>query len=149
MIIDHIGIVVRTLERAIREWNTILGYRQMTEIVTNARQKVRVVFLVKEDSTTIKLIEPTEPGSPVFQFALKGGGLHHLCFRCEDVPVEVARLAALGSRILASPEPGEAFENHKIAFVYVPPLGLNLELIDTDVKARCLTAPSGAESGAD
>ncbi len=148
MVIDHIGIVVRTLEQAIIEANTMLGYRQITDIVTNARQKVRVVFLSKEDSTTIKLIEPTEPRSPVFQFALKGGGVHHLCFRCEDVAAEVARMGAQGFRILASPQPGDAFENHKIAFIYAPPLGLNLELIDTDVKAKRLTAPFFSKSGA-
>ena len=140
MVIDHIGIVVRTLEPAIHEWSTILGYRQMTEIVANSRQKVRVVFLQKEESMTVKLIEPTESASPVFRFAEKGGGLHHLCFRCEDVAAEVARLEALGFRTLTPPQPGEAFENHDIAFVYLQPLGLNLELIDTEVKAKCLAA---------
>jgi methylmalonyl-CoA/ethylmalonyl-CoA epimerase len=140
MVIDHIGIVVSRLEKAIQQWTEIFGYRQMTEIVTNSRQKVRVVFLHTERSITIKLIEPIETTSPVFQFASKGGGLHHLCFRCADVVEETARLRSLGFRVLAPPQPGEAFDNHQIAFVYAHPVGLNLELIDTDTKARLLEA---------
>ena len=135
MVIDHVGIVVAKLPEAIRRWTDLFGYRQITEIVTNTRQQVRVVFLEKENSLTIKLIEPAGPGSPVYKFALKGGGLHHLCFKCEDVETEVARLAASGLRVLTPPQPGEAFGNDKIAFVYARELGLNIELIDTEAKA--------------
>jgi hypothetical protein len=39
-----------------------------------------------------------------------------------------------GARVLVSPEPGEAFDNENIAFVYVD-LGLNIELIDTEKRA--------------
>jgi hypothetical protein len=37
-------------------------------------------------------------------------------------------------RLLQGPEPGEAFDNRKIAFVYAGD-GLNVELIDTDLRA--------------
>lgn len=145
MVLDHIGIVVRELAPAIREWDRLLGYRQFTEVVTNSRQKVKVVFLYKQGSTTVKLIEPTEPASPVHQFSLRGGGLHHLCFRCGNVEEETARLQSLGFRVLSPPEPGEAFGNNPIAFVYVQSIGLNLELIDTIEKAGRLD-PTGGET---
>ena len=58
MIIDHICFAVEDLQKGIENWKNAFGYRQMTEIVTNTRQKVKVVFLTKEDSITIKLIEP-------------------------------------------------------------------------------------------
>jgi methylmalonyl-CoA/ethylmalonyl-CoA epimerase len=64
----------------------------------------------------------------------RGGGLHHLCFRCESIDTELVRLRELGVRVLQGPEPGEAFENEKIAFVYAGD-GLNVELIDTDRRA--------------
>ena len=51
-----------------------------------------MVFLGKEDSLTVKLIEPTAPDSPVFQTARKGGGLHHLCFRCDSVAEQIPAL---------------------------------------------------------
>ena len=45
MIIDHIGIVVKSLEKGIKHWETVFGYVQYTGIVENSRQHVRVVFL--------------------------------------------------------------------------------------------------------
>ena len=60
MVIDHIGIVVKSIEEGISYWKKVFGYRQMTEIVINTRQKVNVVFLTKENSLLIKLIEPTD-----------------------------------------------------------------------------------------
>src|SRR5690349_5047041 len=106
VIVDHIGIAVRSLERAIDDWGRLFGYRQVTEIVVNTRQKVRVVFLRKDASIDIKLIEPTDETSPIYGFTARGGGLHHLCFRCDDVDAELARLNALGARTLRPPEPG-------------------------------------------
>ena len=137
MIIDHIGIVARSLEKGIEHWERIFGYRQMTEIVTNTRQRVRVVFLCKEDSVLIKLIAPTDAASPVYPVARQGGGLHHLCFKSEDMVGELDRLKASGLRVLAEPQPGEAFENEDIAFVWAGQ-GLNIELIETNKKSRLL-----------
>ena len=39
MIIDHIGIVVKSLEKGIKDWQTIFGYQQMTEMVVNTRKR--------------------------------------------------------------------------------------------------------------
>ena len=54
MVIDHLGIVVKSIEQSIEHWEKVFGYEQMTEIVINTRQKVKVVFLTKENSTQIK-----------------------------------------------------------------------------------------------
>jgi methylmalonyl-CoA/ethylmalonyl-CoA epimerase len=141
MKIDHIGIAVRSLEKGINHWEKTFGYHQATEIVANTRQKVRVVFLEKKDSLSIKLIEPSDNSSPISTFVRQGGGLHHLCFMCEDVTAEVEKLKEQRLRILAYPQPGEAFENEKIAFVHAGQ-GLNIELIDTNKKASRLLRPS-------
>ncbi len=134
MILDHVGIAVRSIERSLEHWQAVFDYRQETEIVTNTRQKVRVVFIGRPGSLQVKLVEPTDPSSPIHAFAQRGGGLHHLCFRCESVDAELVRLDALGLRVVAPPEPGEAFEDEKIAFVYAGD-GLNIELIDTERRA--------------
>lgn len=133
MVIDHIGIVVRSLERAIQQWEELFEYTRSSEIVTNSRQKVRVVFLAKRDSITVKLIEPSEPASPVALFARRGGGLHHLCFRCGNMSVEIPVLKEKGARFTVPPEPGEAFRNRNIAFFSIEN-NLNIELIDTTEK---------------
>jgi methylmalonyl-CoA/ethylmalonyl-CoA epimerase len=133
MTIDHIGIVVPCLEPAIRQWKMLFGYHPNSDIVQNTRQKVRVVFLRKRGSVTVKLIEPAAPDSPVSQFARKGGGLHHLCFRCSALATELPRLERLGARVVVPPQPGEAFRNHPIAFLWAEHQ-INFELIDTAEK---------------
>jgi methylmalonyl-CoA/ethylmalonyl-CoA epimerase len=133
MVIDHIGIVVRSLEDGIRQWEALFGYRKNSAVVVNTRQKVRVVFLSKKGSTTVKLIEASEPASPVAALARKGGGLHHVCFRCQDLQAEIPALKAKGAVFIVAPQPGEAFKNSPIAF-FMAKDNLNVELIDTTEK---------------
>ena len=137
MVIDHIGVVVPRIEDGLKQWTTLFGYSQMTEEVTNTRQRVRVVFMAKEGSCTVKLIEPADESSPVYRFAQKGGGLHHICFKCDNIDAAVERYKGLGLHVLSEPQPGEAFEGERIAFVFAKQ-GLNIELIDTEKKARLL-----------
>jgi len=137
MVIDHIGVVVPRIEEGLKLWRNLFGYSQMSEVVINTRQKVRVAFMAKKDSCTIKLIEPTDERSPIFGLAQRGGGLHHLCFRCDDLDAAMERIRSLGLHVLSEPQPGEAFGGERIAFIYAKQ-GLNIELIDTDKKAKLL-----------
>ena len=143
MVIDHIGIAVRSIEQAISLWRGAFGYDQATEIVVNTRQRVRVVFLERSGSLPVKLIEPTDASSPLRAFTERGGGLHHLCFRVESLDPEIARLAAMGMRVITPPEPGEAFQGEPIAFLYAGG-GLSIELIDTMRRAGRLVPEPGA-----
>ncbi len=138
MNIDHIGIVVKSIESGIEYWRKVFGYEPVTQVVMNTRQKVKVVFLEKENSLTVKLIEPADESSPVDKFAKRGGGLHHLCFKCKNMNSELERLKSLGLRVLTEPQPGEAFENEDIAFLFAKN-GMNIELINTDKRAKKLT----------
>lgn len=108
--------------------------------VTNTRQKVNVVFLSKEASLDIKLIEPSDAESPLWDFVRKGGGLHHLCFRVPDVSTACMDLASRGARVIAQPSPGEAFDDNLIAFLYLG-MGLNVEVIDTDRRRAPVVDP--------
>ena len=135
MVIDHICFAVRELESAIPQWTRAFEYKQLTEIVTNTRQQVKVVFLSKDESVTIKLIEPLEENESVMNFVKRGGGFHHLCFRCADMDQQIGELNEKGLITLVAPQPGEAFENEKIAFMLTR-FGVNIELIDTEKKAR-------------
>lgn len=114
-------------------WQKTFAYKQMTQPVVNTRQKVRVVFLQKEGSLPVKLVEPTDPESAVFSLAARGGGFHHVCFRTDNMEKVLRHIEQEGGRILVAPEPGEAFENEPIAFVYMH--GLPTEIITTEKKA--------------
>jgi methylmalonyl-CoA/ethylmalonyl-CoA epimerase len=140
MRIDHIAVAVRSVDAAAERLCALLGYARKTTKVTNTRQKVNVVFLSKDASLDIKLIEPSDSESPLWEFVQKGGGLHHLCFEVPDVATACADLAGKGARVIAQPAPGEAFDDHLIAFLYLG-MGLNVEVIDTDVRRGRLTAP--------
>ena len=139
MHIDHIGIAVPCLEQAVPHWEKVFGYEPYTRKVENTRQKVNVIFLKKEGSLPVKLIEPVDETSPIFRFARRGGGLHHLCFKCENLSTEISQLEGMGLRILTPIEPGEAFANENIAFVYAGQ-GLNIELIDTSKRAGIIAS---------
>jgi len=131
MHLDHVAIAVRSVETAAERLCTLTGYSRKTDKVTNSRQQVTVLFLAKPGSLDIKLIEPSGPDSPLWNSLRKGEGLHHLCFRVDDVSATCEQLATEGVRILAKPQPGEAFDDQPIAFCYFG-TGLNVELIDTD-----------------
>jgi methylmalonyl-CoA/ethylmalonyl-CoA epimerase len=131
MTIDHLAIAVRNVEQAADRLCTLFGYSRHTDKVTNTRQDVNVLFLKKNGSLALKLIEPASDGSPLWDFVRKGGGLHHICFKAADVEAACMELTAKGARLLSPPQPGEAFDDELIAFLYAG-LGLNVEVIDTD-----------------
>jgi methylmalonyl-CoA/ethylmalonyl-CoA epimerase len=134
MKIDHICFAVSDLKEGIAYWESVFGYRQTTEIVINSRQQVKVVFLRKDKSLEIKLIEPLESNNSLINFVKRGGGFHHICFRCSDINTKIKELQKKGLITLVPPQEGEAFNNNKIAFLLAK-YGLNIELIDTDERA--------------
>jgi methylmalonyl-CoA/ethylmalonyl-CoA epimerase len=134
MIIDHICFAVKNIQEGIEYWERTFEYKQMTNIVENTRQKANIVFLSKNDSVLIKLIEPVEGNLSLLNFVIKGGGFHHLCFKCTEINDGMKELNAKGLITLVSPQPGEAFENESIAFL-LGKYGLNVELLDTKKKA--------------
>jgi methylmalonyl-CoA/ethylmalonyl-CoA epimerase len=145
MKIDHICFAVKNLPEGIAYWERVFGYKQMTDIVINTRQKVKVTFLKKENSITIKLIEPVEGNLSLTNFVNNGGGFHHLCFKCDDINEDIKDLKAKGLLTLVPPQKGEAFNNHDIAFMLAK-YGINIELIDTDERAGIILPTPPAAS---
>lgn len=139
MRIDHVCVAVRSIDKAVPRLCQLLGFSPKTSKVTNTRQKVNVQFLQRPGSIDVKLIEPSGEASPLWQFLKRGEGLHHLCFKVDDVQAQLSELEKLGLRVLAQPAPGEAFDDGLIAFGYAG-AGLNVELIDTDRRRNLLPA---------
>jgi len=94
-----------------------------------------VVFLTKVDSVTIKLISPASDDSPIKGFALKGGGLHHLCFIRNKLELHLPMLQEKEARLIVPSQPDEAFSNHNIEFLLTSN-NLKVVLIDTTEKIR-------------
>lgn len=131
MHLDHVAIAVRSIEAEAGRLCSLLGYARRTAVVTNHLQRVNVLFLSKKGSIDLKLIEPSDDDSPLWQSLRKGQGLHHLCFKVPAVETACEELTAAGVRIISPPAPGDAFDGGLIAFCYLG-AGLNVELIDTD-----------------
>jgi methylmalonyl-CoA epimerase len=91
-------------------------------------EKVRIAMLPAGDST-IELLEPSSPDSPLGKFLEKRGpGLHHLALRVPDLAAAVERLRASGARFLNEPRRGAG--GHLYVFVHPASTGgVLLELI--------------------
>lgn len=132
MLIDHICIAVKSINSTGKRICKILEYREKTNPVKNTKQDVNVQFLSKAGSLDIKLIEPASKASPLVDFLRsRGEGLHHICFKSDDVSRSLALIQERGARVTTAPVPGEAFDDALIAFAYIAG-GLNIEIVDTD-----------------
>jgi methylmalonyl-CoA epimerase len=89
--IDHVGIAVKSIDEAKKFWVDTLGLK-LSRIEEVPEQKVRVAIL-KAGETTIELLEPTSPDSPVQKFIEKRGeGLHHLTLETDELAERLQKL---------------------------------------------------------
>jgi methylmalonyl-CoA epimerase len=93
--IDHVAIVVRSIEESLPRYRELFGL-DADAIVTMSTQRVRLCFLrLPAGGAGLELIEPMDGGSGVARFlASRGEGLHHVCFRTDDLPRDLALLLA-------------------------------------------------------
>jgi methylmalonyl-CoA/ethylmalonyl-CoA epimerase len=97
--IEHIGIAVSDLEKAIGYYEEVLGL-QCYAIEEVADQKVRTAFF-RVGETKIELLEPTETESPVGKFIEKRGeGIHHIAFAVPDAARALQEAGAKGVRLI-------------------------------------------------
>ena len=124
--LDHIAVAVPDLQKAIdrfvKDFELPLGG---TEDVIEA--KTTAAFLPLPP-TKIELIHPLNDEGPVKTFLeKKGGGLHHLCFRSDDIDADVARLRAKGYQFLSdAPTPGA----HGSRVIFIHPKSCDGVLIE-------------------
>ena len=86
--IHHIGIVVRSLDEAYEFYRDALSLPVHKEAIIQD-QGVRAALLSIGESE-IELLEPVSPDTGVARFlALRGEGLHHLCFETDDIGREL------------------------------------------------------------
>jgi methylmalonyl-CoA/ethylmalonyl-CoA epimerase len=127
--LDHIGIAVRSIESA--KIYSALGLT-IDHVETVATQGVRTAFLSAGDAN-LELLEPTGPETAVAKFIEKRGeGIHHLCFRVENIEAHLARLKAAGYRLInEAPVPGA----HGCRVAFLHPAAGNGVLIELSEKA--------------
>lgn len=103
--ISHVGIAVESIAEARRFYEELgLAVAVIEEVPLEG---VRVA-MIPCGASTIELLEPLGPDSPIARhLAKRGPGLHHLCLASDDVAADDAALRAAGRQLLrAAPTAG-------------------------------------------
>ncbi|MBU3070417.1 methylmalonyl-CoA epimerase [Aestuariicella sp. G3-2] len=114
--LDHIAIAVPDLEKAIKRFMEDFGLKyEGKEDVASAKTST-AFFPLPE--TSIELVHPLNGEGPIAGYLeKKGGGLHHLCFRTDDIEADVAHLKEKGYQFL-SDAPTIGAHNCKVIFIH-------------------------------
>jgi methylmalonyl-CoA/ethylmalonyl-CoA epimerase len=118
--INHVGYAVPSIEGFLEKMAPLYGELSRGPLIVNERQNVRELFLT-DGSTTIELLEPLAPGSPLDGFLKKNraGGLVHLALDVVDLDAAIASITAAGGRLISKPVADVAFGERRIAFVFL------------------------------
>lgn len=103
--LDHIAIAVPDLEAAIARFSQDFGLElKGIEDVTSAQTKT-AFFPLPE--TQIELLHPLDGKGPIAKFLQRRSGLHHLCFRSDNIYADIERLKSKGYQFITDqPQPG-------------------------------------------
>ncbi len=129
--LDHIAVAVPDLERAIKRFMEDFGLPfEGTEDVEAAKTSTAFFPL---PATSIELVHPLNGGGPIAKYLeKKGGGLHHLCFRSDDIHADVAHLKSKGYEFLSDgPKPGA----HDSLTIFIHPRSCDGVLIELNQPA--------------
>lgn len=95
--VHHVAIVVRSIEESLSRYEALFGWSPEAPPFTFESQRVRLCFLRSGElpAARIELVEPIDSESGVARFlAARGEGLHHVCLVSDDLPADLAALAA-------------------------------------------------------
>ncbi len=129
-VLDHIGIAVRSIDAA--KIYESLGLK-IDHVESVESQGVRTAFLSAGDAN-LELLEPLSSESTVAKYIEKRGeGIHHICFRVENIEAHLARLKSEGYRLI-NPEPVPGAHGCRVAFLH--PAAANGVLIELSEKVK-------------
>jgi len=114
--IEHIGIAVKSIDKANEIYKSLFGYSHYkTEEV--ASEGVKTSFFSCGESK-IELLEATKKESPIAKFIEKRGeGIHHIAFAVDDIHSEVKRLKNEGFTVL-NEVPKKGADNKLVVFLH-------------------------------
>ena len=112
--IDHIGIAVESLEAILPFYRDLLG---MPEVPLDDSDGAHIVGLAAGDAL-VELLQPEQSDSPIGKFlAKRGPGIHHLCFKVDDLDGTLTRCRDAGLRLIDQ-VPRRGAEGKRIAFLH-------------------------------
>lgn len=127
--INHVAVAVESIEEAAKFYRDGLGL-DLSGIEIVSAQKTKVGFF-KIGESSIELVQPAEPDSPLQKFLeTRGQGIHHICFEVDDIEGEMRKLLEKGATMIdQKPRPGA--HNSRVAFVHPKSSGgVLIELVE-------------------
>ena len=127
--IYHLGYAVENIEAASEFYRKNFGAIAGEPEVVEDQGIIATMFRVGESS--IELVQPTRPDSPVGKFlAKRGEGFHHVAFEVEDLKAALAELRSNGVELIDE-EPRRGAGGIEIAFVHpAGAFGVLTELVE-------------------
>ena len=114
--LDHIAIAVPDLEKAIERFMT--DFQQTFDHKEDVESAKTSTAFFPLEKTSIELVHPLNGEGPIQKYLeKKGGGIHHLCFRSDNIEEDVTRLKEKGYQFL-SDEPSLGAHNCKVIFIH-------------------------------
>ncbi len=134
--IDHVAIVVRSLDASLRFYRDVLGVVP-ARVVDFPSEGVKIAFLPLggPEGSEIELLEATDPSTGVARFLEKRGeGLHHICLEVPDIERALTELQAAGAAVLDA-TPRRTAEGRGIFLHPKGTSGVLLELVQREEAA--------------
>ena len=131
--IDHIAVVVASLDAALTFYRDMLGI-QPSRVIDFPSEGVKIAFLPLggASGSEIELLEPTDPNSGIGRFLQRRGeGMHHICLEVPDIDRALAELQAAGAEVLDT-TPRPTAEGRGIFLHPKGTHGVLLELVQRD-----------------
>ena len=130
--IHHVAVVVRSIDEALPRYERLFGWRPERAPFHFPEQGVRLCFLPTGDgaATRVELVEPVDPDGGVARYlATHGEGVHHVCLVSDDLPADLAALAAAEAELIdTAPRTGA---HGRVAFIHPRTLnGVLWELVE-------------------
>lgn len=99
--LDHLAIVVEDTEQALAVWRDRVGLKVLySEDVNNGTVRLTHLDL---GNTHLQLVEPLTEDHPLKEWLnTNGSGLHHFCFRVDDVEEAFVELPEQGLPVAAN-----------------------------------------------
>jgi len=131
--IDHIGIAVKDLNKAVRLFRDVFGMEVQTEETVDDYQLHLASLKIGE--TEIEVLEGTSDKSPISRFIDKRGeGIQHICFAVDDIHSALRELAEKGLKLIDQ-KPRLVRHGQKIAFLHPEGThGILVELVEREEK---------------
>jgi len=116
--IDHIAVVVQDMEAALKVYRDALGL-PLARVEDVPAEGVKVAFLpMPEGDGEVELVQPTDEDSGIARFlAKRGQGIHHICFRVDDIQAAMDHVVANGLQVIED-EPRVGSQGQRYVFIH-------------------------------